>query len=111
MTDKYTTNHNYRVEYVPYYGGRRCFAINLPLMRKHKHIIFHYNHLGALKAIYDLLDDILMQSDYCRDEKLEIRIFNHNHIVCGLYIDGNGDELYAALDKVERLLAAERAKQ
>lgn len=112
MTDKYTTNHNYRVEYAPYYGGRRCCTINLPLMRKHKHIIFHYNRLGALKAIHDFLDDKLMQNDYCREEELEIRIFNHNHIVHALYIGGKDDEFYVdALDEVERLLQSEAAKQ
>lgn len=107
MPNKYTTNRNYRVEYrFEYIGAGKGYTLNLPLFRKNKAILFRYNRAGALKAIMDYLVCEFMMSDYCRADRLEFKVYNHNREVESLRIaiEGTSDEAYnAALDRVEEL--------
>lgn len=105
MTDKYTTNHNYRVEATPNYGAFPGITINLALFRPRKTAVFHYNRLGALEAIRSYLIGELNLSDYCRADTTDIRVYNHNRRVVTLRINGNGDEFFVdALDEAEKSL-------
>lgn len=106
MPNKYTTNHNYHVEYTPYYGDYKGHFLYLPLCRKYKGHIFYYNRAGALKAIRDYLVSELRAPDYSRPDRAEFKVYNHNREVEKLRvaIEGTSDEAYsAALDRVEEL--------
>ena len=113
MTDRYTTNHNYRVEYIPYYGDHRGHPLNLPLLRNHKTAIFRYNRIGALKVIENDLVNEFMNPTYTRPDQAVFKIWNRNREVqyLRIVIVGNSDLVYSdALDQVKLMIEAEARK-